>query len=222
VTDAAHSVISAAISSGSARLGAAVSVVALSTMPLLPAIFPGADSSQIETTVPVAEVRDAPSTPVSQVEVDNSGDAVDVPADQTLTDSPNPIGSVGSEAPRSSAPRRDHDATQDAGPTVEGVPRKTEVSIPAVVDEVVEPVVTETVDALVDDVVEPLVDVAVEAVEDTIAVVDDTLGAVADTLDQVGGAVQPLVDETAQPLLDDLPGTLDDVVPGIGGLLGGG
>ena len=214
VTDPAHSLVSAAISSGGARLGAAVSVVALSTM-LLPAVFPGGESSQMASTAPAGEVREAASTSASQVEVGMSASAVDSPADRTVTDAPHPVRSVGSEAPLSSAPRPDHDATQEAEPAVAGAPQEPEVSIP----EVVEPLVTETVDALVDHVVEPLVDVAVETVEDTVAVVAHTVGVVTDTVDQ---AVQPLVDDTAQPLLDDLSGTLDDVVPGLGGLLGGG
>jgi hypothetical protein len=31
-----------------------------------------------------------------------------------------------------------------------------------------------------------------------------------------------LVDETVEPLVDDLTGPLDDIVPALGGLLGGG
>jgi len=221
VTDSAHSLVSAAIASGGVRLGAAVSVVALSTMPLLPAVFLGAEPPQMDTSAPVAEVRDA-SPPASQVEVGVSGNVVVAPTDRTLTDAPRPVRSVGNEAPRTSAPRLDHDAIQEPVPAVAEVPREAEVSIPAVVEEVVEPLVTETVDTLVDDVVVPLVDVAVETVEDTVAVVDHTVGVAIDTVEQVGEAVQPLVDDTAQPLIDDLTGTLDEVVPGLGGLLGGG
>lgn len=218
VTDHAHSLVSAAISSGGARLGAAVSVAALSTMPLLPAVFLGAGSSQMETTAPVTDVRDAAPTPASQVEVATSGNTVDAPADRALTDAPYPVRSVGGNALLFPAPRPDHDAAPEgAGPAVAGAPQAP--ASPAVVEGVVEPLVTETVEALVDDVVEPLVGVAVDTVEDTVAVVDHTIGAVADT---VGEAVQPIVDDTAQLLLDDLPGTLDDVVPGLGGLLGGG
>jgi hypothetical protein len=222
VTDSVHSLVSAAISSGGARLGAAISVVALSTMPLLPAVFLSAESSQMDTTAPVAEVRETASTPALPVEVDMAGDSVVAPADRTLTDVTYPVGSVRSEAPVSSAPRVDHDVTQEPGPAVAGVPRDAGVSVPAVVEEVVDPLVTETADTLVDDVVVPLVDVAVETVEDTVAVVEDTVGVAIDTVDQVGEAVQPLVEDAVQPLLDDLPGTLDDVVPGLGGLLGGG
>ena len=207
--DTAYSLVSSVISSGTARLGAAVSAVVLSTVPLLPAVFPGAESSSpLVDTSPVVEVRDAESTPALQPEGDMSVDANKTPADPPATDTPTSFGPVAVKAPQPSGSVFDNDATSAA-------PAARELAEVPEVTGAVGSVFVDTGDVLADDVVEPLVDVVVGMVEDTVEVVEDTV----DTL--VDEALPPLEADVVQPLVDDLTDTLDDVGPGLGGLLGG-
>ena len=202
-TDAASSLVSSVISSGAARLGAAVSAVALSTVPLLPAVFSGAESPPLsEETTPVVEIRDVEPAAALQVQGITSVEADETPVDPAAPGTPTPVGSVEIEAPQHAGPVPD-DAMR-SGPVATGL----EVEVPApttpeVVGDFVEPVIAETVEALSDDVVEPLVEV------------------LEDTVERATEAVQPLVDEAVQMLPDGLSDPIDDVVPGLGGLLGG-
>jgi RNA polymerase sigma-70 factor (ECF subfamily) len=204
-TDASYSLVSSVISSGAARLGAAVSAVALSTVPLLPALFPGAESPPLsEETTPVVEIRDAEPTAALQVQGATSVGADEKPVDLAATGAPTPVGSVAIEAPQPAGPVLD-DAIRSAGPVAPGLEVEVpDASTPEVVGNLVEPLVAETVDALSGDVVEPLV----EVVEDTVETATE--------------AVPPLVDEAVQRLPDGLTDTIDDLVPGLGGLPGGG
>jgi hypothetical protein len=111
---------------------------------------------------------------------------------------------VAIEAPQPAGPVLD-DAIRSAGPVAPGLEVEVpDASTPEVVGNLVEPLVAETVDALSGDVVEPLV----EVVEDTVETATE--------------AVPPLVDEAVQRLPDGLTDTIDDLVPGLGGLPGGG
>jgi RNA polymerase sigma-70 factor (ECF subfamily) len=205
--DTAHSLVSSVISSGTARIGAAVSAVVLSAVPLLPAVFPGAESSPLLVeTSPVVEVRDPESTPASHPEGDTPVDATKTPADPPATDTPTSVGPVAVSAPQPSGSAFD-DATQGAAAAEGALAGVPEVTGPEVAGDSAESLIVDTVDVLADDVVEPLVDAVVEVVEDTVEVVEDT--------------VDTPVDDARQPLVDDLTDTLDDVVPGLGRLLDG-
>ncbi len=213
--DNAYSLVSSVISSGTARIGAAVSAVVLSTVPLLPAVFPGAESSSpLVDTSPVVELRDPESTPALQPEGHTSVDATKTPADPPATETPTSVGPVAVKAPRPSGPVFDNDATQGAAPAAGELAEVPEVTVPEVAG-AVGSVVVDTVDALADDVVEPLVDVVAVVVEDTVEVVEDAVDTLGDE------ALPPLEADVVEPLVDDLTDTLDDVAPGLGGLLGG-
>ncbi|HEX6146098.1 MAG TPA: hypothetical protein VF083_04920, partial [Acidimicrobiia bacterium] len=202
--------IASVMSSGAARLGAAVSAVALSAVPLLPAVFPGGESPPLsEETTPVVDVREAEATTSHQLLGGPSPQADEAPLETADTDTAIREGPKGVEEPPPVGPILD-EASRRAGP----VAARLEVGIPdavtSVVEDLVEPLVAETVESLSDDVVEPLV----EVVEGTVEVATD--------------ATQPLVDEAvpaleAVPRLPDgLTQPVDDVVSGLGGLVVGG
>jgi RNA polymerase sigma factor (sigma-70 family) len=221
--DAAHSLVSAILSSGTARIGAAVSVVALSTAPLLPAVILGGEPASLsDTTAPAAEVRETEPPPPLRFEDDLPIQVYETPADRLPADTPNLVGSAPVEAPQPSRPTPDSDATQGDAPVSADFVDVAEMSTP-IVEDVIEPLVEDTVDTLVDDVVEPLIDEVVDVVDHTVGVVEGTAEVVDDTVGTlIDETVQPLVDETVEPLVDDLTGPLDDIVPALGVLLGGG
>jgi RNA polymerase sigma-70 factor (ECF subfamily) len=200
--DTSHSLISSVVSSGTARIGAAVSAVVLSTIPVLPAIFPGAEPSSRSVDIsPVVEVRERVSTPRLQPE-GQTVDTTETPADPPAIDNPIPVG-PGSEA---SGSIFDDDPTQGAAPAAGELGEAPEVNAAGVAG-AVETLIADTADVLMDDVVEPVVDVVVDVVEDTVEVLETP--------------VDIPVDETLSPLVEDLNDTVGDVVPGLGPLLGG-
>jgi hypothetical protein len=211
-TDAAYSLVSSVISSGAARLGAAVSAVALSTVPLLPAVVSYAESPPLsEETTPVVEIRDVEPAAALQVQDVTSAEADETPVDPAAPGTPTPVGSVAIEAPQHAGPVPD-DVMRSGGPVATGLEVEVpDPTTPEVVGDLVEPVIAETVEALSDDVVEPLVEVLEDTVERATEAVQPL----------VGEAVPPLVEEAVQMLPDGLSDTIDDVVPGLGGLLGG-
>jgi hypothetical protein len=216
-TETAYSFISTVISSGVARIGAVVSVVALSTLPLVPAVVGGAaSSSQLNTPTPVVDVQETvPKRPLERVD-DTSRDGREPSVDHADADNPTPSVSGAIESPQPSGSPLDGDATESASPPVEGLAEVPGVTTPDLVEDVVEPLVEDTVGVLVDDVAEPLVEVVVEVVEDTVElVVEDTVEPLVDDV------VELVVDDVVEPLVDDLSDVLDDVVPGLGGFLGG-
>lgn len=205
--DAAHSLVSAMLSSGGARIGAAVSAVALSTASLLPAVILGTESfSPSDKTAPVAEVGETEPPSALPFEGDLGVEVHETPDDRAPADTHTRVVSMPVEASQPSRPPPDNDATPGAGPSSANLVGAPGISTP-IVEDVIEPWVGDTVDALVGDVVEPLVDAVVDVVDHTVGVVEDTAG---------------VVDETVEPLLDDATRPLDDLVPGLGGLLGGG
>jgi hypothetical protein len=146
----------------------------------------------------------------------------ETPADRLPADTPNLVGSAPVEAPQPSRPTSDSDATQGDAPVSADFVDVAEMSTP-IVEDVIEPLVEDTVDTLVDDVVEPLIDEVVDVVDHTVGVVEGTAEVVDDTVGTlIDETLQPSVDETVEPLVDDLTGPLDDIVPALGVLLGGG
>ncbi|MDP9145523.1 MAG: sigma-70 family RNA polymerase sigma factor, partial [Actinomycetota bacterium] len=136
VTEAAYSLFSTVISSGATRIGAVVSVVAMSTLPLAPALLGGAElSSPSDNPLPVVEVQEASPTPLETAD-EISRDGTEPPVDQPVPDNPvpdnpvpdnpvvdnpvpdNPVpsGSVANNAPPPSDSIRDFDATEGTGP----------------------------------------------------------------------------------------------------------
>jgi RNA polymerase sigma-70 factor (ECF subfamily) len=219
-TDAAYSLVSSVISSGAARLGAAVSAVALSTIPLLPAVFLGADSPPSEETTPLVEVRDVEATAAIQVRGRTSAQGDETPVDLATTDTPTPGGSVAIETPPPSRPVVGADATRSPGPVAAGLVEVPDATTPEVVGDLVEPLVADTVEALSDDLVAPLVEVVEETVEAATEAVEPLAEEAVPPL--VEEAVAPLQDEVVQRLPDGLTDMIDDAVPGLTGLLGGG
>ena len=220
-TDSAHSLLSAVTSSGAARIGTFVSVVALSAAPLLPSFIPAESSPLLDQPVPAIEAQVAGSTPPSEIGVNDSiGD--ETPTDRVTTDTPTPVRSAVIESPPPSVSTRDSEAARDQGlPEVEQ-PELPAVTVPGVVEDVVEPLVTDTVEPLVTDTVEVLVDnVAEPATDVVVVVVESTVEVVDELVDRVDDLVRTLADEVVPPLVDDVTDTVDGVVSGLGGLLGG-
>jgi RNA polymerase sigma-70 factor (ECF subfamily) len=217
-TETAYSLVSAVFSSGAARIGAAVSVVALSAAPLLPAVFLGAESSSsLDQTSPAVEVVAIQPLPVLDLEDEMSPGNPERPSDHVVVETPTSFASIPVETPQAPRQRPADDAVSDTGsPAGELVEVPEVTTTPDVTEDVVTPLVDGVVDTLpVDDVVEPLADAVVVVVEDTVEVVDEVVQALIDDV------VEPLVEDVVTPLVDDLNGTVDAVVPGLGGLLGG-
>jgi RNA polymerase sigma-70 factor (ECF subfamily) len=213
-TDGAYSLLSAVTSSGAARIGALVSVVALSATPLLPSFIPAESSPLLDEAIPATEAQVAEPTPPLKIADDVSGGVSETPTDRVTTDPPSSVRSVVIESPLLPS-RPDSEAARDPGlPEVER-PEPPAVTVPGLVEDVVEPLVRDTVEVLVDDVVEPGADLVEVVVESTVEVVDELV------VDRVDELVGPLADEVVPPLVDDLTDTVDSVVSGLGGLLGG-
>ncbi|MGH8915003.1 MAG: RNA polymerase sigma factor [Acidimicrobiia bacterium] len=210
VTEAAHSLISTFVSSGAARIGAVVSVVAMSTAPLALPFVGGAEwsSPMDEPGRPVEVQETVPSSPL-QLSDDTSRDSFQPQVALPVVDNPSSSASVRIRSPQPSGSMPDGAAQGDAtrGGEAEGadlpsvyadLPRLTN---PDLIDDAVEPLVEDVVEPLVTDVAEPVVDDVVEVVEAT---------------------AEPLVEDVVEPLVADVTDTLDDAVPGLGSLLGGG
>lgn len=214
-TDSAHSLLFAVTSPGVARIGAWVSVVALSAAPLVPALVPGAESSSsVDQANPVIQAQEAASTLPRQPSGASAGEAA-APSVGVKIDTPTSSESVTIESHQPPVPALDAGAGENAGPHAVEQSELPAVTVPDLVEDVVEPLVTDTVEALVDDVVEPVVDQVVVVVEDTVEVVDEVVDTVVDEV------VEPLVDDVVEPLIDEVTDSVGGVVPGLGGLLGG-
>jgi hypothetical protein len=199
--DSAHSLLSAVTSSGVARFGAWASVVALAAAPLVPALVPGAESSSsVDQEKQVIQAQEVAQT-LPWRQPDNASAGAAAPATGGITlDTPTSAETVTIESPRDEAGRDlGLPAVEQSEPTV--------VTVPGLVADDAEPLVTDTVEALVDNMVEPVVDQVVGVVETTVEV--------------VGELVDPVVDEVVESLIDDVTDSVGGVVPGLGGLLGG-
>jgi RNA polymerase sigma-70 factor (ECF subfamily) len=219
-TDSAHSLLSAVTSSGVARIGAWASVVALSAAPLVPALVPDAESSSsVNEANPVIQAQEEAPPLAQQPSGNSSAGETAAPTGGITIETPTPADSVPVESPQPPSPAPDDDLGQDPGLPVVEKSEPPAVTAPGVVEDVVEPRVTETVEVLVEDVVGPVVDQAVGVVETTVEVVDEVVDTVLEPLEDE--VVEPLVDEVVEPLIDEVADSVGGVVPGLGGLLGG-
>lgn len=217
-TEATSSVVSFLNGPALARLGAAVSVAALSVGSVLPndarEIPPGpvggARSLEIQmdsAVEPAIETHgEPPGTPPALVEPDEP--ATSLPADLPAVDA------ASDDAPINEEP--EVTTTQPDPMDNEGRPDEEEPVSPA--DEPptesvpgdstgspVQPLADEVVDPLLDDVVQPLVGGVVEVVEETVQpVVDDVVDPLVDDV------VDPLLEGITEPLLEE-GGVVEDV-----------
>ncbi|HWL50173.1 MAG TPA: sigma-70 family RNA polymerase sigma factor, partial [Acidimicrobiia bacterium] len=221
LTETTYSILSTAISSGAARIGAVVSVVALSTAPLVPAVVTASSASSSDRTDPVVEVRDETPTTPDELAGFTPGEGVESGHDRPASSNPTILPPAAGEGPERSDASFEEGAVSEIGPAGVG---PTEITAEPLnpVDDLVEPLVEDTVGLLVDDVVTPLVLEVVEPLVEEVVepLVEDTLDLVVEDVAQplVDEVVDPLLEDAVQPQVDGLTGTLEDAV---GGLLGG-
>lgn len=230
VTESVSSLISTIAGPGAAKIGAILSVVALSASTASPPLSGPVDewtpedvtshSTVVEESDPsriAPEIHGSAADPVGRaddllsVKVDMSNETTgpgDIPgspgAAEPIQGDVRPIGTATSTFEDSTSPQID----DVVAPIVED-------TLDLVVDDVVVPLTEGTLELVVEDVAQPLLDdVATPLVEDVVQPLAE------DTVETVIEKVTPLTEDVVTPRVDDVGSTLDETIDVFGGLLG--